>query len=286
MISPKDHQDRESLSALFDGELQGDAARFAHKRLAQDLRWRESCGHWQLAGDVLRGRATAPAPNDFPERVQREFAREVREVANVAASPAPRRGWMGGAALAASVAVAAWFVGNPFEDAAPTAAPQTPAVAAAAPPAAPPAVFAPAEPPFAPAAVASAENPADPTPSEGDRRVRQTDSAARARVALDPRATEETAALAGASADRTEVIDATALADPFRLPPAGASTPRPWPRAVLPASAGRALTAGYGRAPQNMDVSVGASDQPGFYPFEPRLGTEGGPATFPDPGDP
>ncbi|MDQ3270392.1 MAG: sigma-E factor negative regulatory protein, partial [Pseudomonadota bacterium] len=70
MTSPQDLQDRESLSALFDGELQGDAARFAYKRLARDVRWRQSCGNWQLAGDVLRGRATAPAPRGFAEGVQ------------------------------------------------------------------------------------------------------------------------------------------------------------------------------------------------------------------------
>ena len=54
--------DRESLSALFDGELHGDASRFALKRLGQDAEWRQACGNWQLAGDVLRGRGMAAAP--------------------------------------------------------------------------------------------------------------------------------------------------------------------------------------------------------------------------------
>ena len=53
--------DRETLSALFDGELRGDAARFALKRLGHDAQWRQACGRWQLYGDVLRGQATAVA---------------------------------------------------------------------------------------------------------------------------------------------------------------------------------------------------------------------------------
>ena len=70
------HDDRDALSALFDGELQGDAARFALKRLAHDPQWRESFSRWQLAGDAMRGHAIAAAPLDFADGVAARLARE------------------------------------------------------------------------------------------------------------------------------------------------------------------------------------------------------------------
>ena len=61
--------DREALSALFDGELAGDAARFALKRLDHDQDWRDSCERWQVVGDVLRGAANPRMPSTFAARV-------------------------------------------------------------------------------------------------------------------------------------------------------------------------------------------------------------------------
>src|SRR5690606_32020838 len=104
--------DRETLSALFDGELQGDSARFALKRLDHDAHWREACGRWQLCGDVLRGQAGGIAPTGFAERVGAALELETMAqpvTASVRATPVRRR-WIGGAALAASVAMAALFV--------------------------------------------------------------------------------------------------------------------------------------------------------------------------------
>lgn len=125
--------DRENLSALFDGELPEDAARFAMRRLDHDTQWRESCGRWQLLGDVLRGQACASAPADFASRVESALAAErarppaVSDAADQdhAATSPPTRHWsrsrIGGAALAASVAFAALLVVRPgFDDAAPT----------------------------------------------------------------------------------------------------------------------------------------------------------------------
>ncbi|WP_147674827.1 sigma-E factor negative regulatory protein, partial [Vulcaniibacterium tengchongense] len=101
--------DRETLSALFDGELQGDAARFALRRLGHDEQWRRACGRWQLYGDVLRGQAAALAPGGFAERVAAAIAEDGRsEQARAATGTGGalgRRAWIGGA-LAASVAVA------------------------------------------------------------------------------------------------------------------------------------------------------------------------------------
>ena len=112
MTLPPPNDDRETLSALFDGELRGDAARFALKRLDHDRAWSESVSRWQLAGDVLRGRGDAAAPAGFAARVGSALAAEARLDAMPAAAAgagASRRtlgGWMPGAALAASVAVA------------------------------------------------------------------------------------------------------------------------------------------------------------------------------------
>ena len=49
--------DREALSALFDGELVGDVARFVLKRLDHDQNWRATCERWQRIGDALRGQS-------------------------------------------------------------------------------------------------------------------------------------------------------------------------------------------------------------------------------------
>ena len=116
-MSNHPHHDngRESLSALFDGELRDDAARFALKRLEHDHEWREACGRWQLAGDVLRGRADAMAPAGFADRVAGALqASPVGAVAGGRSAQAGyRRRWIGGAALAASVALAALLVPRP-----------------------------------------------------------------------------------------------------------------------------------------------------------------------------
>lgn len=262
MTSPNHPHDRESLSALFDGELRGDAARFVHKRLAGDVQWRQACGTWLLAGDVLRGRTVAAAPAGFADRVQLALAQE-----SVAAAHAPaamvgsRRGWIGGAALAASVAVAAWFVASPVDESTPAAMPAATVATAALARAAP-------MPPTALAASIALEV-APPVRGEARR-------TANAGSRPPPRAIA--AATAAAAPERTVAsvasvasggIDASALADPFRLPPPQAAS-RPWPRAVLPHyPVAGALTAGYGASPQNPGVVF--SDSPGFYPFEPRL---------------
>ena len=119
--------DRETLSSLFDGELGGDAARFALKRLAHDEQWRDAFGRWQLCGDVLRGQAVAVAGGDFAQRVASAIAREHAPTMVAPAVPratllSGRRGWIGGA-LAASVAVAALFVARPLSNGSAPAAP-------------------------------------------------------------------------------------------------------------------------------------------------------------------
>lgn len=262
-------QGRETLSALFDGELQGDAARFAMKRLGHDPQWRQAFGNWQLLGDALRGQASSVAPGGFAARVAAAVSAEpvhaAAPAAGVAAMPAgsvARRKWIGGAALAASVAMVAMFVARPFTSDSPTA----PGAATPAPtelatvPAPAPVVSSPALPDTAlqigAAAVAAAEVPR----RAGERRSRGQGQ----RVAL--RATKRQMAVPAIAGNATAV----AIAEPMQHTPTNPFRPqqvevvsRPWPRAVLPASpASGAFTASYG-------TSVASS--PSFYPFEPRL---------------
>ena len=101
-----DQRHREQLSALVDGELGADEARFLLRRMEHDPELSGSQERWQLLGDVMRGQASLLAPAGFSAAV----------AAAIAAEPAPQaeprrqvrrtgwRAWGGGAALAASVA--------------------------------------------------------------------------------------------------------------------------------------------------------------------------------------
>ena len=317
-----DGDDREVLSALFDGELEADAARFAQRRLVHDGQWREACGRWQLAGDLLRRRADAVAPAGFADRVARAMADEAlqagsalplaapsaRSAAN-AASRSSRRRWVPGAALAASVAVAALFVVRPLSSPDPAAPGASPSrqVAATLPSAA---GVAAAEPD---AAVATAADPggaaeaglaaaaatvavAEVPRRNSERRSRGQVQRAALRVARRepsrpvaaagasagtvvasavPSAAGADAVTAGAVADAPG--DAAGVRDPFHPGvAAGTVSSKPWPRAVLPGYDGQGgYTVGYGEP---------VPTSPSFYPFEPRLPEAG--AADPPPADP
>ncbi|HFL6947220.1 TPA: sigma-E factor negative regulatory protein, partial [Stenotrophomonas maltophilia] len=109
-----DQRHREQLSALVDGELGADEARFLLRRMEHDPELAGCQERWQLLGDVMRGQAPALAPAGFSAAV----------AAAIAAEPAPQaeprrqvrrtgwRAWGGGAALAASVAAVALFIGG------------------------------------------------------------------------------------------------------------------------------------------------------------------------------
>lgn len=273
MSSSMTPNDRETLSALFDGELEGDAARFALRRLDHDAGWRDACSRWQLAGDVLRGQAAGLAPSGFAQRVSEALAAETAPVAAVAGetrrapasavAQAQSRRWWGRAALAASVAVAALFVTHPFsglgtgDDAGAATGSPVAAIPAAtdagnaslplsAPDSAPAAPLGGAE--VAAVAVAVADTPR----RVAERRNRSGVSAVTRRDAESTR----TMARAADSAPRATTAGAT---DPFK-PQAGDLVARPWPRAVLPgSSAAGAFTASYGTTQAS----------PSFYPFEP-----------------
>ncbi|MCK7594811.1 sigma-E factor negative regulatory protein [Pseudomarimonas salicorniae] len=97
-------QIKEQLSALMDGELGKDQARFLHKRLESDAELRADWSRWHLARESLQGRVSTLCDASFLERVS----------AGIAGESTPRAGmlptalrWAAGAAVAASVAVAA-----------------------------------------------------------------------------------------------------------------------------------------------------------------------------------
>jgi len=244
---------RLQLSALVDGELAPDEARFLLRRMQHDGELSGRFERWQLCGDVMRGqvrRATAP---DFSARVAVAIAAEPASTQAVAQGG--RRlswgRWSGGAALAASVAAVAMFVGypeistGPAVETAPATAlqtlPSTEAVLATTAPAiATPPVVAP---PAAPAA----------RPASMQRQPRRdvASVAPPRREPIRPPAVDAVVADAG--------THALAPADPF-----ASSAPlqaRPWPRAALPQPAGGGYTASFG------EPAATAS----FYPFDPRL---------------
>jgi hypothetical protein len=281
MSNQQAQSDRETLSALFDGELRGDSARFALKRLHHDAGWREACGRWQLAGDVLRGQAVAPAPAEFAGRVAAALHAEPAAAAGAVRSMRGR--WIGGAALAASVAVAALFVTRPFAPAETTpastvaAAPTTLESEAIGAGSSPRVATTPAGPespvpgetsePLAPTAGAGLAGVAAAV-AEAPRRSGRRDAGDRAAT----RGTRQPAVSIVAAEPDTAVASVTAagpLPDagnaetlhPFL--PAGEVVSRPWPRAVLPGHrGGGAFTASY-------DGASGSGEAPSFYPFEP-----------------
>lgn len=304
--TPLHGDERETLSALFDGELDDDGARFALKRLGHDAQWREACGRWQLCGDVLRRRAhgaAEPAPGfaaaGFAERVaaaiQADAALQASQAA-VAAAPAAseakprkaagsRRGWFGGAALAASVAVAALFVARPFSDETPAGAGDPAQVAAQAAQPTQPAQPSAPQPAPAPQTVA-ANTPAETGLTSADatglaagaavavaelpRRLNERRSrgqSQRAAVRASERQSLEAPLQVAAGGGAPMVADARAGsgansgANPFRPQQSEAPASRPWPRAVLPNyPSNNAYTASYGGS---------SVVSPSFYPFEP-----------------
>lgn len=288
-MTPNSHQDSdlETCSALFDGELQGDAARFALKRLGHDAQWRQACGRWQLVGDVLRGQAAVTAPRDFADRVAAAVAAEpvhaiepalqaAMRSAPTAAASTPRRSWsprwsvswVGGAALAASVALVALFVARPFSpDAAPGSAPTVPATQMAATNPSAPAVESPVPSALtipdstvglAATAVAVAELPR----RAAERRSRGQSQRAALRAPQRRIEAPSVAVASNAAVAVNEPIIPPATTNPFH-PQQAEVTTRPWPRAVLPNyPATGALTASFGSS---------TASSPSFYPFEPRL---------------
>lgn len=261
-----DHN-RLQLSALLDGELSPDEARFLLRRLQHDAELGGCWERWQYCGDLLRGQAGALLPPGFAERVAVAVAAEQGVSTTIIAGRPRWLRWGGGAALAASVAVVVLFVARQSPDATVPAAVEAPAQIATATTAAnsSPAMPAPAVP-----------RPAAPAPNISDQAAQLAAAVAVAdlprRVAThrsrgqSQRAAVRTPARAVAEAPVEFAVNAAATslaapADPFAAQHVSLPN-RPWPRALLPnASASGAFTVDYGSR----------ATSPSFYPFEPRV---------------
>jgi sigma-E factor negative regulatory protein RseA len=127
----KDPTTPELVSALIDGELARDEARFAVRRVAGDADAAALVARWHVARSVLRGEHYAIPDAGFAAAV-------MQAVANEARPRSARTPWLkplAGAAIAASVAMVALFAVMPTPTTAPSAeglaaAPAVPALAA------------------------------------------------------------------------------------------------------------------------------------------------------------
>ncbi|MBN6150835.1 hypothetical protein JR065_10820 [Xanthomonas sp. AmX2] len=275
---------RQQLSALIDGELPADEARFVLRRLQHDEELSGCHERWQMCGDILRGRVCAPAPADFSDRVRRALAAETPLGRTADARDAAGRRtwrWGGGAALAASVAAVALFMARerlperpaPSADPAPLVAASSPGPAAATPPAASPAAPAPA--PADPqgdlaTVVAAAPAVAIAANRRQDAAVRRGATRTQQAARSGARAQEPVRALASAprAAPLTPIAPVAVAqqgGDPFAHQAAPLPT-RPWPRSTLAPAAGSGgeFTASF---------PTQRSPTP-FYPFEPQLPAE------------
>lgn len=248
MTTPRDQHDptrehadglREQLSALIDGALPLDQARFLLRRLERDAALAGRWERWQLAGDVLRGAGPVALPAGFPSRVAEAIA-----VDGPASARARRWGRHGvAAALAASVAAVALFVARPVGEGG-LPAPDTAATIAVL-----PSIDVPLE---TAAAGDVASVPQVPAPE----RVADVDMSSGRQAEDDPPGTARAVAPRGSpgspdlrvadvqSGASNPLPGAGDVASPFStpLPPEA----RPWPRAVLPGvSGGELFTAGY-----------------------------------------
>ncbi len=281
-IDKLDTHHRQQLSALMDGELLADEARFLLRRLQHDHDLAGCWERWQLCGDVLRGHAQAPAPAGFAERVALAIAGDAAasnatQAASSATAARPRNllaRW-GGGALAASVALVALFMARqqspqdvPVGEGTQVASTQatTPARAPASPAA--PAPDAEAYAAAAVAVAATVPRRQDATRRSATRSQQAARSAQRVARADAPVRANGSVSAQGAPSDAMAALSAaTAMptaSDPFshRAHDAVVAS-RPWPRSALSGypSATGALTTGY-----SSDAAART-----FYPFEPRL---------------
>lgn len=293
-----DIHNRQQLSALMDGELSPDEARFLLRRLQHDGELNACWERWQLCGDVLRGQAQAPAPEGFAAKVALAVAAEARQPAANQDSTGASRGRLarwGGGALAASVALVALFMARqqvPQEDAASAApsvasVPSAPAEGNGVPAVAESGTLADgagaAEQALASAAtaavaVASVPRRADTASRRSATRTQQAARSAATRVMREPVRAVASAGRPPVAIPPTTAVGAPVNApvatlarntDPFSQTPAVTPQARPWPRSTLsqyPASG--AFNAGF------------SSDSGGrtFYPFEPSPSSVSPPA--------
>lgn len=284
---------RRQLSAMLDGELSPDQARFMLRRLQHDTELAACWERWQVCGDVLRGGGHSLLPADFSRRVMAAVTVPAGSGATApgratdSARPQQRLLRWGGGALAASVALVALFMARQLPDPqaqgqleAATAMRTTPvlvegaaadglavageAAAQAAETTQPPAQAAdPVLPALlaaaAPAVVATAELPRRTASGERSSRGQvQRAALRRSQAAVEPPAQIALAPQAGLPVLTGGAADSTSDSLFGALP---AASTRPWPRAVLPGIA----------RPQPFAAGYGLPTAEAFAPFQPRL---------------
>ncbi|KAF1707214.1 sigma-E factor negative regulatory protein [Pseudoxanthomonas sacheonensis] len=263
----------QQLSALMDGDLPPDQARFLLRRMEHDTELTGCWERWQLCGDALRGQAQAPAPAGFADRISAAIAAELPRSAANTASPRVRSNlakWGGGALAASVAAIALFMVRQQVPDeapsqAAPTVADQSPAAA--------PSTASPAPAPQTAATVTAASVAVASIPRrQNDARRSATRNQQTARNAAAVRNAQPDRAVAAAALPVINTLarapagtgaNAGAAHDPFSNLQINAPAARPWPRAVLPQYSS-------GSGAFNADYSTDRAAQT-FYPFEPRL---------------
>ena len=293
-----DDHHRQQLSAMLDGELQPDQAKFMLRRLEHDGELAACWERWQVCGEVMRGRQGALLPADFSRRVASAILEQGdgAPAAGAAAPAAPKHPrwarWGGGAPLAASVAMGARHGGRQAPAPGPSPVAPTQVVAstasagadAQAAPSPEPAAPAPTQAPDAASTLATAVAAAEvPRRAAQRRAARGQQQRAASRVRRSVQAPVAVAAASAApdslpspGADLASAPSVLAEAD---SPASGTVTdlftaqpmqPRPWPRAILPDLPARgAFTVGYGGM---------AREQHPFHPFEPRVELQQAPA--------
>jgi negative regulator of sigma E activity len=254
----------QQLSALMDGELAPDEARFLLRRLQHDEELAGRFERWQLCGDVLRGHACAPAPADFSRRVAAAVAAEATVPFAVRTESMKRGGWArwgGGAALAASVAAVALFVARsqlPGEDAASSAA-----LIAANPAAMPQRGFSDVT-AAAPAAALKAGNTRRPEAARRGSGATGSQQVARTAARKSDAPVSAVAASGKVAPAAANGALPVAPGNPFVAALPAQVSARPWPRSVLPQGAGAS-------GAFNASFQTESPARAAFYPFEPRL---------------
>jgi negative regulator of sigma E activity len=227
---------REQLSALMDSALPPDQTRFLLRRLRHDEALAASWERWRLAGEVMRGLAPAQRlPADFAARV----AASLHGPQAISAAPMQVRAqrprwlqWSGGAAIAASLAVAALILPRPEGS-----AEVGPSVAVQQVPA--------ADLPVAGTTASIETVAAVPAPADvGGEAV----AAALAAAAVVRPVRERAATRAPVAAEQAAHVAQADSAQPAAaaLVPQPDIVTRPWPRSVLPQYADSGLTVGFG----------------------------------------
>ena len=287
---------REQLSAMMDGALSADEAKFLLRRMEHDDALADCWERWQFLGDAMRGQVGRALPADFSRRVGRAIADGLADEIEhqpslVVAAHGNARGpllrWGGGAALAASVVLAA-LIGTRMlsvpDDQIPVVANTAPASGSA------PMLPDPSVPTTVPTVAGGASGPIVPPTAES--LIAQAGSAVvlAGMAGASDRRGSHPRILARAEATGASMVSSKAASASTRSPKAAASpqvvatarsvevgsiasqgsqvaaeagmTPKSWPRALVP---GAAMTG---------EVTAGFESGPVFQPFQPRLGAQ------------